>query len=75
MMNLFDTFIHVIKMPHDIHGFSCPHIDGSFSIYLNAYDCRERQTQAYENEIKHIEDGDYAQCGIVVDMLEAERHR
>jgi hypothetical protein len=73
-MDKHHTYTHVISMPHNIHGFSRPNLDGSFSIYLNTNDCCEQQRQTYDHEIAHIENGDYDNLGIIVDLLEVERY-
>jgi len=61
-------------MPYNIHAFTRPNIDGSYSMFLNAYDCFERQEESKRHEIIHIENGDYDHFGDSVNLIELKGH-
>ena len=63
-----DFVIRIVDMPHGIHGSVTPNDDGTFSVYINARDCCERQRKAADHERKHIENDDFSK----EDVLEAE---
>lgn len=55
-----DYFVRMVDMPHGIHGSVSPNCDGTFSVYINSRDSRERQMQALDHEVKkHIEGEDF----------------
>jgi hypothetical protein len=65
-----EVFVKIIKMPYTIHAFTRPNLDGTFCVFLNSYDCHERQEEAKRHELLHIERGDYDRCGVCVDLIE-----
>jgi len=61
-----DYFVYVVPFPPNVHGAVVTNEDGTFSVYINANDTRERQRKAGEHEIKrHIENNDFAKSDVV----------
>ena len=70
-----DVFIHIVDLPVCIRAYTRPNADGSFSVFINGRLSHDIQQSAKAHELSHIEEGDYDQLGVIVDMLEAARHQ
>lgn len=67
----------VTDLPHRIDGFTKKTVasDGDwYTIILNARLNDERQREAFEHEMEHIENGDFDRT-CTADDIEKERHR
>jgi hypothetical protein len=53
-MSPADIFVDVVDMPLNIHEYVRPNIDGTYSVFLNVCDCKERQEKSIEHAIQHI---------------------
>ena len=55
-----DYTVRLIPFPvYNVGGMVTPNPDGSFSIYINSNLSQERQKEALEHELEHIEDNDF----------------
>jgi uncharacterized protein YjaG (DUF416 family) len=66
--------IKVMDMPYSIHELVRQNIDNTFTIFINAHDCAERQQLSIKHAINHIRNGDFNDMGINASMLEVDRH-
>lgn len=64
-------------LPYSIHGLTIYYFDddgqGYYTILLNSRDNAERNYQAYEHELSHINNCDFDKM-LPIESLEAERH-
>ncbi len=67
-----DIFIYCVVLPSGVHEMVTPCADG-YTVYLNALDCKERQRQALNHVIKHINKADYEKTD--VQTIESNAHR
>lgn len=68
-----DIFVHILDLPHDVHGLTAPNEDGSYTVFLNARDTIERQQEAYRHEVRHIENNDFEKAD--VQLIEQYAHQ
>lgn len=54
-----DFFVRVINLPVGVGGVVTPNDDGTFSIYVNARNTRERQKKSCDHEVGHIRNDDF----------------
>lgn len=66
-----DVFVHLLPLP--VHGACTQNADGSYSVFLNANDSRERQEKAYRHELDHILNDDLH--GENADEIERKAHK
>ncbi len=60
-----DYFVYVVPFPDGVHGAVATNPDGTFSVYINEKDTRERQRKAGKHEIKkHIEGDDFSKLDV-----------
>ena len=69
-----DYYVYVVPFPPSVHGVVVTNPDGTFSVYLNANDTRERQRKAAEHEKRHIENNDFAKSDVVEAEEEHEKN-
>lgn len=62
-----------MNLPTSISAYVMANADTSYTIVLNARLTRERRMQAYQHELKHIEDGDYERKS--ADLIELYAHQ
>ena len=74
-MKLHDIIIRIRDLPYFIHGVTITNPDGSYNVYLNAHDSYERQEQAKQHELEHIQLGDFDDPEIDVVKLEQIRKK
>ena len=53
-----DVYVYPADLPPKIKAFSTPCLDG-FTVYINSNLTKFDQMEAYEHELKHIENGDF----------------
>ena len=62
-MNLIegrDYTVRVVPFPvYNVGGVVTPNDDGSFSVYINANLSQQRQKEALDHELEHIEGDDF----------------
>lgn len=57
----------------EIHEIVTPNPDGTYSIFLNARDCREKNMESYLHALGHIMNDDFDKFD--VQEIETEAHR
>lgn len=67
-----DVNTYLIDLPHSVRGLTTPNDDGSFSIFINARLNYEQQLQAYQHEMRHIQNDDFSKEN--VQEIEAVAH-
>jgi len=64
--------VRYIPLPYTIYGVTLPNDNGDFSIYINSNISDQKQKEAVEHEIKHIElDHFYNEDPVRLNELEA----
>ena len=66
------TNVVVTNMDYQMHEMVTINHDGTFTIFLNARDSRERQLVSYLHAVKHIENDDFYKSD--VQKIEHEAH-
>lgn len=54
-----DYFVRVVDLPLPVGGMVTPNEDGTFSVYINAKNSKEKQMKSYSHEVSHIENDDF----------------
>ena len=54
-----DYFVRIVDLPCPVGGMVTPNDDGTFSVYINAKNSREKQIKSYAHEVDHIENDDF----------------
>ena len=62
-----------MNLDHGIHELITLNKDGSYTIFLNARDSRERQVMSYYHALGHIENRDFEKSD--VQEIEHEAHK
>ena len=64
--------VRYIPLPHTIYGVTLPDYNGDFNVYINSKLPDQKQKEAVEHEIKHIElDHFYSDEPVRLNELEA----
>lgn len=67
-----DYFVRTIKLPGSIKGITCPHEDGTYSVYINS-DLSEGCTRkTLKHELNHIEKDHFYDDVKSIEAVEAE---
>ena len=71
---ILDANVVLIDMPHRIKAYTVANKDMSYTIVINARMSHERQLEAYQHELDHIQNGDYERkCS--ADLIEFYAHK
>jgi len=54
-----DVYLRLMSLPHTVHGITVQDEDGDYNIYINARLTHEKQQEAMQHELKHIESNDF----------------
>ena len=68
-----DVQVQFINFPEKGNEAVTKNEDDSYTIFINAKLSHERQLEAYEHAIRHIENGDFEKTD--VDKIEFEAHK
>lgn len=66
-----DYFVRVVDLPAGVGGLVTPNDDGTFSIYVNARNSREKQKKSCDHEVGHIEHDDFYR-DVPIEQMEKE---
>lgn len=69
-----EIFTRVAPLPVSISGYTVRDRNGDFNIILNDRLTHERQMEAYNHELRHIQRGDFNRGG-KVDLIEIYAHK
>lgn len=65
--------VHLIDMPHSVRGITVRVDADTYCILINSRLSYRAQCEAYDHEIRHIDNGDFDHM-YTVDQLECLRH-
>lgn len=54
-----EVTVRVVDMGYGVDGCVCKDADGDYSVYINARLGSDKQREALEHELKHIENNDF----------------
>lgn len=66
-----DVFVRFLDLPCTVHGLLRQNEDSSYTILLNSRDSLERNRQAYQHELNHLNRNDFRQGNVSVQEKEA----
>jgi len=67
-----DYFVRTIKLPGSIKGITCPHNDGTFSVYINKDLSRESTDKTLKHELMHIQKDHFYDDTKTIEVVESE---
>ena len=65
--------VYLVDLPHEVHECVRENTDNTYTVVVNARDCRERQIESVNHAIRHIEEDDFRE-EVDVNNLEFDRH-
>lgn len=71
-MKMEDCFIRTIKLPGSIKGVTCPHSDGTYSVYINSNLSESCTYKTLKHELRHIEKDHFYDDTKSIEAVEAE---
>ena len=63
--------VKLLDLPYAVHGLLRQNEDSSYTILLNSRDSWERNRQAYQHELNHLNRNDFRQGNVSVQEKEA----
>lgn len=66
--------VYIVDLPHEVHECVRENIDNTYTVIVNARDCREKQDESVRHALSHIEQCDFDKIEMSVNEIESHRH-
>lgn len=67
-----DCFVRTIKLPGSIKGITCPHSDGTFSVYINSDLSKACTDKTLKHELNHVKKDHFYDDTKTIEAVESE---